>query len=147
MSLKKDEKANEAFNRELEINLEDLQQKVNNNKFLKVSEWGGAEVKISNKLTPKLESWRGDQNIVISFQNIEPRRRLVITNHSKELSWLFNQLQDIFRDRIDDSSKYDFFGSLAQTAINCIEENKGDVECKILLTKVIDAAKKYGKNC
>lgn len=147
MTLKKDEKANETFNRELEINLEDLQKKVNNNKFLKVSEWGGADVIICNKPTPSQKSWLGDQpGVVISFQNTGPRRRLVITKHSEELSWLFDQLRDIFQGRIDSGSKYDFFDSLAQAATDCLEESKGEVECKILLTKVIDAAKKYGEN-
>jgi hypothetical protein len=69
----------------------------------------------------------------------------VITSCSKELSWLFYRLKDIFVGTIDLTSKYDFYGRLAQSAINYIEENKERGEhgdCTHLLKTVLDEAKR-----
>lgn len=122
----------------IKIRLARLKKKIENEDYnLKsVREWGGADVIIRNKLTPDVESWVGNEPFVISFQNNEPRRRAVITTYSKELSWLFYQLRDIFSVEIDYISKYDFYGMLAQSAMDFIEENNS-FECKELLLKVL----------
>ena len=58
--------------------------------------WGGADVIISPTLAENIESWLGDQPIVISQQTLESRRRAVITKYASALSWLFYELKYIF---------------------------------------------------
>lgn len=108
-------------------------------------EWGGADVIISKSMNKQIQEWVGNDNIVISFQDMTPRRRAVITEYSKELSWLFEQLRDIFSEEIDFVSKYDFYGLLAQSAIDYLETNKDDLEMKDLLLTVINASKRLLK--
>ena len=63
--------------------------------------WRGADVIISPTLTEDIESWLGDQPIVISAQTLEPGRRAVITKYASALSWLFYELKYIFSNSID----------------------------------------------
>jgi len=77
-------------------------------------EWRGADVIITKGLENNFEKWLEDQPLVISSQNTEPRRRAVITEYSKELSWLFYQLKHIFSDRIDYISKYGYSDNRGQ---------------------------------
>jgi len=105
--------------------------------------WGGADVMIYNKLLKKHKEWLGNQPIVFSLQMTEPRRRVVITKFAAELSWLFIQLRGLYRGRIDYISKYDFYGELAQTAINIIESTEGEYELTYLLYEVVRTSKKY----
>ncbi len=126
--------------------LDELQRKIEAGDFIRdaqtVSEWGGADVIISSRLSQDVEKWLGDGHLVISLQDTEPRRRAVITACSKELSWLFYRLRDIFVGTIDFMSKYDFYGRLAQSAIDYIEANKECSECTHLLKTVLDEAKR-----
>ncbi len=114
-------------------------------KAKRTMEWGGADVIVSNEMTPRIEKFLGDQNMVISLQKIAPRRRAVITPYAKELSQLFSILGGIFHERIDFASKYDFYGFLAQSALDYIDETKGDYECNQLLIAVLDGAKGFVK--
>ena len=107
-----------------------------------VKEWAGVDVIIKSKLDENTIKWVGDQLCVISLQNTEPKRRTVITKYSKELSWLFYQLKDIFSERIDYISKYDFYGLLAQSAIDYLANNKDTKNSKDLLIKVLNTVKK-----
>ncbi len=129
--------------------INDLQKKIESGEYLsetkKVREWGGADVIIDKKMTPQTERWLGDQSLVISFQNTAPRKRVVITPYSKELSWLFYQLGGIFRDRIDYISKYDFYGLLAQSAIDFIDMDE-DYKCEELLLTVLNQSLKFNDN-
>lgn len=106
-------------------------------------EWGGADVIIKSILDESIKEWLGEQPIVISFQSTEPRRRAVITKYSKELSWLFYELRNLFSEKIDYISKYDFYGLLAQTAIDCLENNEEAQDAKGLLLEVLNAAKGF----
>jgi len=106
-------------------------------------EWGGADVIIKSILDESIKEWLGEQPIVISFQSTEPRRRAVITKYSKELSWLFYELRNLFSEKIDYISKYDFYGLLAQTAIDYLENNEEAQDAKGLLLEVLNAAKGF----
>ena len=127
--------------------LDDLQQKIDSGEFAaeatSVEEWGGADVIISTRLTDRIKEWRGDQPVVISFQETGPQRRAVITEYSKELSWLFYELGGIFAEEIDYVSKYDFYGLLAQSALDYLDAHKGKVKCDQLLTAVLDMARSF----
>ena len=70
-------------------------------------------------------------------------RRLVITQHAIELSWLFIQLRELYRNRIDYLSKYDFYGELAQKAIDIIQETADECSYQELLFEVLRLSKIY----
>lgn len=106
-----------------------------------IKEWGGADVIIRDRTNEELEQWADEDRIILGLQENIPKRRLVVTKHSKELSWLFEQLRDIFLDQIDYASKYDFYGALAQSAIDYINENKGNEDPQELLLAVLNTAK------
>ena len=106
-----------------------------------VKEWEGADVIIKSRLDESIKEWLGDQPSVISLQSTNPRRRAVITEYSKELSWLFYQLRDLFSEKIDYVSKYDFYGLLAQTAIDYLGNSEEPPDVRGLLLEVLNAAK------
>lgn len=106
-------------------------------------EWGGADVVIAAQMTKEMEEWIGSQPMVISFQRTAPRRRLVLTRYSRELSWLFFRLKDIFYDRLDYITKYDFYGLLAQAALDHLERNDGKADLEDMLLEVIEAARGF----
>jgi hypothetical protein len=138
------------MNEDIARKIDALKQKIDSGSFLNgpklKNEWGGADVIIRNKLNENERKWLGRQNIVLSFQKNEPRRRAVITEFSKELSWTFIRLRDIFGENINYISKYDFYGSLAQAAIEYIEDSGEHTECKQLLYVVLDAARNFNEN-
>jgi hypothetical protein len=105
-------------------------------------EWGGADVVIHCVMDENDRRWIQNQPMVISMQLLEPKRRLVVTKYAKELSWLFYQMKNAAVNKIDYISKYDFYGILAQTAINFIELNK-EFELKDLLLAVFYSGKEY----
>lgn len=111
-----------------------------------ISEWGGADVMIRSQMDSNAEEWTQDQPMVVSLQSSEPRRRVVVTEHSIQLSWLFNQLRDAFEDKVDYVSKYDFYGSLAQAAIDYIAQRKDKPDVKELLYAVLDAAERFAED-
>lgn len=127
--------------------LNKIELKIKNNDYSSESRrtrpFGGADVIISKTLTPENESWVNNQSFVISPQKTEPRRRLVITQYAKELSWLFHQLADVFHEQIDFVNKYDFYGSLAQNALDFIEENDSGYDCNSLLLSVLNESKGF----
>lgn len=127
--------------------LDKIEFKIKNNKYSSESNqirpFGGADVIISKSLTPENERWVNDQSFVISPQKTEPRKRLVITPYEKELSWLFYQLRDIFHGQIDCVTKYDFYGLLAQNALDFIEENNNEYDCNSLLLSVLNESKAF----
>ena len=123
--------------------LENLWVNIETNKIGKSTEWGGADVVICSVPDQSQIKWAEEQNIVIGFQYYEPKKRLVVTKHSKELSWLFNELKEIFSEKIDFANKYDFYGLLAQTAINYINYNKVNENINELLISVISQAMEF----
>jgi len=106
-------------------------------------EFGGADVIIKKVLDDETRKWLGDQPQVLSLQGSQPRRRVVITEHAHELSWLFCQLRDTAADRLDSISKYDFYGALAGAALAFLDEKKAAAECKDLLLRVLDEARGF----
>jgi len=129
------------MNQEILKKLDELERKIESGEVSKeastVKEWGGADVIISSQWNDNIKEWLGDQPLVVSLQKSEPKRRAVITEFAKELSWLFYQLRDTFTGEIDYISKYDFYGLLAQAAIDYLEKNKECVNCNQLLTSVL----------
>ncbi len=127
--------------------IEDLKQRIMTSDISveasTVKEWGGADVIIKARLDKDTQNWLENQPLIISLQSTEPRRRAVITNYAKELSWLFYQLRDIFSERIDYVSKYDFYGLLAQSAIDHIATNNESQDAKHLLLSVLNTAKGF----
>jgi hypothetical protein len=127
-------------------NLLNLEREIMSDRFLKrkisMMEWSGADVIIRRRLNENIKKWLTDQPfLVISPQNSIPRRRAVITEFSEELSWLFHRLRIIFSGRIDYISKYDFYGSLAQSAIDYLQKNKDSKDRRPLLLEVVKTAK------
>jgi hypothetical protein len=128
---------------ELERVEERLQTEDISRKASTTREWRGADVIISKGLDNNFRKWLTGQPLVISPQDTEPRRRAVITEYSKELSWLFYKLREIFSDRIDYTSKFDFYGSLAQSAIDYLGRNKESRDVKALLLTVLSTSKGF----
>lgn len=131
----------------IQVDLNNLEQQILTQDISKearaTEEWGGADVIIKGQLDENIIKWLGDQPLVISSQNTEPRRRAVITEYCKELSWLFQQLKQIFSGRVDHVSKYDFYGLLAQSAIDFLEANKESKDVKSFLLTVLNTAKGF----
>jgi hypothetical protein len=145
---------------EQQIKTEDISQIA-----IRTKEWGGADVIICKHVDENIKKWVFEQigikagqeekslnkttkktweaPTVTSYDLPEQRRRLVITEYSRELSWLFEQLRDIFSGEIDYMSKYDFYGRLAQSAIDYIAKDKENKEMKDLLLTVLRTAKEY----
>ena len=135
------------MNQELIEKLDSLERKIESGNIVReassIMEWAGADVIISSQLNDSVKEWFGDQFMVISLQKTEPRRRAVITEFSKELSWLFYQLKDIFAEEIDNMSKHDFYGMLAQVSIDYLEKNQENPKCDQLLYSVLDKARSF----
>ncbi len=135
------------MDKEIMDKIRDLENTVKTADILKLAEgteeWGGADVVIAARMNNDLEEWVGSQPMVISFQKMAPRRRLVLTRHSRELSWLFFRLKDIFYDRIDYINKYDFYGILAQAALDHIEKISGKSDLKAMLLDILAASKDF----
>jgi len=135
------------MNQELIAKLDSLERKIESGNIVReassIMEWAGADVIISSQLNDSVKEWFGDQFMVISLQKTEPRRRVVISEFSKELSWLFYQLKDIFAGEIDNMSKHDFYGMLAQASIDYLEKNQENLKCDQLLYSVLDKARSF----
>ena len=135
------------MNKELIEKLDSLELKIESRNIVKeansIMEWAGSDVIISSQLNDSIKEWFGDQFAVNTPEKTEPRRRAVITEFSKELSWLFYQLKDIFAGELNYISKPVFYGMLAQTSIDYLEKNKEDVKCDQLLFSVLDKARSF----
>lgn len=135
------------MNKQISGKLNQLKERVHSGDFINESKkarlWGGADVIIASKMTPEIERWLSDEPTIISAQKTLPRKRAVITVYGNELSWLFYQLGKVFREEIDYISKYDFYGILAQSAIDYLDNNKDSVNCKDLLLTAIKQAEGF----
>jgi hypothetical protein len=135
------------MNQEIAKKLNELEQRIDSKEFLEhaktVSEWGGADVIITSRLNDKIKNWQNDNQFTVSLQDTKPQRRVIITKYSKELSSLFYELRNIFLSEMDHISKYDFYGLLAQSAIDYLETHKENVECAPLLMAVLDKARSF----
>jgi hypothetical protein len=72
----------------------------------------------------------------------QSKRWLVVTEYSQELSWLLFELKAILYDKLDYIIKYDFYGSLAQAALEHLEANK-KADLNSLLFSAIKALKRF----
>ena len=70
-------------------------------------------------------------------------RRVVVTKYAIELSWLFIQLRELYYERINSVSKYDFYGELAQKAIDQVNETDNKCSADELLFEVLRTSKIY----
>ena len=114
--------------------------------------WSGADVIITEQINDTHKAWLGNnQPLVMSFKQsvISFQRsglavkRLVVTQHAFELSWLFTQLRELYSGRIDHISKYDFYGELAQKAIDTINFTNDELSYEELLLAVLRQSKVY----
>ena len=130
-------------------NIENLEYRIRCKDYIKyldkTDEWGGADVIIKKQLDEHTREWLKKQPIVISNQEIVPQRRVIITNHSKELSWLFYELKKIFSGQIDYVSKYDFYGSLAETASEYLNLKQKNQDLEELLLEVVQKSKEFAE--
>lgn len=95
--------------------------------------WIGARVIITLK----------KQNIKGDF-NFYPAPLEVTTPHGQELSWIFYDLQKIFKKHLNSMNKFDFYQKLAETAFETIERNPA-VEAGELCLQVVLKAKEIYK--
>lgn len=106
--------------------------------------WGGADVVIVNDLDEATQDWLGAQpNVIISSQKTEPRRRAVVTSFAEELSWLFYRLRETCSEHLDHVSKYDFYGTLAQSAMDYLDRHRGTANQTELLSLVLATAEQW----
>jgi len=133
------------MNQEIAQKLGQLQGRIGSKDFIddakSVSEWGGADVIIASRLNEGIKNWLNDTHLTISLQHTKPRRKAIITLYSRELSWLFYELRNIFASKMDHMSKYDFFGLLAESALRYIDAHKENVDCIQLLMTVLKEAR------
>ena len=90
-------------------------------------DWGGADVVIGPPPRP-----------VPTVDGFYPDPDYVATKHHRELSWLFEQLRDLFAPYIDFMNKYEFYGRLADVANSHLEEEGDDETPVSLLIAAID---------
>lgn len=90
-------------------------------------DWGGADVVIGPPPRP-----------VPKTDGFYPEPEYVVTKHHRELSWLFEQLRDLFNPHIDFANKYEFYGRLADAANSHLEEDGDDDDPTSLLVATID---------
>jgi|TARA_B100001964_G_scaffold65593_1_gene74694 hypothetical protein len=80
--------------------------------------WGGADVGITSKAPKPTEG------------GFYPDPRYVVTPFSRELSWLFEEMRDIFSPFLDGCNKIEFYGRLANMANRYQKRLKGKKENK-----------------
>ena len=66
-----------------------------------------------------------------------PEPRTVVTQFSREVSWLFERLRDAFSVLLDGDSKIEFYGRLANAARNYQQEVNGGENAKDILRAVL----------
>ena len=89
--------------------------------------WGGAGVIICYDKPEVVDTYYGKDTYVE-------------TAFATELSWLFMELRDIFQEYYDYSSKYEFFGRLADAANAYLDAGSG-LECDVdLLLAALEEA-------
>ena len=99
------------------------------------SNWGGADVVIDNKTH------------TTNPNSFYPEPRFVVTEFSLEISWLFECLRDAFyaENLIDGCTKIEFFGRLANSANEIINNNKNVSKQELCLTVLKEAEKIYSE--
>ena len=105
---------------EARVALDLLKEKLDQKLILKASrEWGGA-------------------NVVVSAVPLYSSYREIITPYSLEVSWLFEQLRDVFSRLIDSESKFEFYGRLEVSVNRSIAA--GQCEVRDVALGLLEAA-------
>ena len=91
-------------------------------------DWGGADVVIGPPPRP-----------VPTVDGFYPDPDYVATKHHRELSWLFEQLRDLFAPYIDYMNKYEFYGRLADSANRFISTSGDEVQQDVLQSVLHEA--------
>lgn len=89
-------------------------------------DWGGADVVIA---PVSIES--------ATKGGFYPEPRTVVTRFSREVSWLFERLRDLFAGVLDGESKIEFYGRLANAARNYQRQVNGGEDGKEILRAVL----------
>ncbi|MGH9820800.1 MAG: hypothetical protein ACRD43_11580, partial [Pyrinomonadaceae bacterium] len=95
------------------------------------------------KLLRARRDWGGGDVVITSHANdstsgsFYPSPRTVVTQFSKEVSWLFERLRDDFSGLIDGTSKIEFYGRLANAAANYQQHVNGGENAKDILRAVL----------
>ncbi len=89
-------------------------------------DWGGADVVVS---PVSIES--------ASSGGFYPEPRTVVTQYSREVSWLFERLRDVFAELLDGDSKIEFYGRLANAARNYQQQVNGGENARDILRAVL----------
>lgn len=109
--------------------LADISTQIENQKYRSNTprvEWAGADVIITSAARQSTKS-----------AGFYPEPRTVVTPFSKELSWLFSRLGDVFTRLIDGTSKIEFYGRLANAARDYQNAVNGDGNDKDILMAVL----------
>jgi hypothetical protein len=108
--------------------LNDLTSDVRSEKFGKSKPWQGADVVITNEIK------------AFAKDGFYPEPRYVLTPHVRELSWLFEQLRDLFIDLDGYGAwKEEFFGRLGNMARRFNQKSTGAPVTSLLLAVLHEA--------
>ena len=94
--------------------------------------------KLDKKLILKASREWGGANVVVSAVPLYSSYREIITPYSLEVSWLFEQLRDVFSRLIDSESKFEFYGRLEVAVNRSIAA--GQCEVRDVALGLLDAA-------
>ena len=108
----------------MEDMIKDIVKKINNKDYIqeceKVKEFGGADVIVCQKAP-----YANTSKIIVE------------TKYSKEISWLIEQLKNVYSGEYDYISKYDFFAKIANSAIEYITNN-GDKDVEKMMRSIVE---------
>ena len=103
-------------------------------------EFGGADVIITRDPCESQVEWASVQPFVVDTTGYVPRRRLVVTRHAVEISWLLCQFRELYADVLDYMNKYQFYGEVAQAAEDYLEQHGDDGPVEPVLLNLVDVA-------
>jgi len=106
---------------ELKVKLTRLRDQVLSGEYGIALDWGGADVVIGPSSRP-----------MPADEGFYPDAQYVATKHHRELSWLFEQLRDLFTPYVDFMNKYEFYGRLADSANRFITKSGDDEQTEVL---------------
>ena len=72
--------------------------------------------KLDKEAIPQASRDWGGANVIVSAAPLDSGYREIVTSHSREVSWLFEQLRNVFSRLIDSESKFEFYGRLEVAA-------------------------------
>lgn len=105
--------------------------------------FGGADVIIDEVEMPHHPSFLANQPLVLDKSGYQALRRVVITKNARALSSLFYQFRDSGFDEIDSLTKYGFYGTLAQAALDYIGRHGDPDDPFPMLERVFDAGASF----